>query len=173
MSTPVSTTRAEREEREVLVVRLTRALLAKGELALARAVHAERSDVRRTRRALACSRREVRFARALLERRTNLWLIRTSQHAFAGDFIVVDLSEPRVEERAALVLELKARTGVKFVSREMHQTRNARAAIAATARATGALVASAPYVVVVGDPDELLEGFLNRPSSPRPRGSRC
>src|SRR5690349_3063427 len=52
---------------------------------------------------------ELAFARALLARRTNLWLYRTSQRAFAGDFIVVDVSSPpsRVDSRRAFVIELK------------------------------------------------------------------
>jgi len=50
---------------------------------------------------------ELDFARALLARRTNLWLYRTSQRAFAGDFIVVDLSSPSAEARTVHLIELK------------------------------------------------------------------
>src|SRR5579862_2589567 len=92
---------------DLLVVRLTLPLLSRGELAVARAARASRTDMSRVRWALACSSRERRFARALLERRTNLWLFRTSQRAFGGDFLIVDASEPRIGSRPVLVLELK------------------------------------------------------------------
>jgi hypothetical protein len=50
---------------------------------------------------------EEGFARALLARHARLWLYRSNQRAFCGDFLVVDMSSPRPEGRRALVLELK------------------------------------------------------------------
>jgi hypothetical protein len=47
------------------------------------------------------------FARDLLRQRRNLWLWRTNQRARCGDFVVVDMSEPRPERRVARVIELK------------------------------------------------------------------
>lgn len=49
------------------------------------------------------------FARELLRSRRNLWLWRTNQRARCGDFVVVDMSEPRAERRVARVIELKTR----------------------------------------------------------------
>jgi hypothetical protein len=48
---------------------------------------------------------EVAFARALLARRTNLWLFRTNQRHFCGDFLAVDMSARR--DRRVHALELK------------------------------------------------------------------
>ncbi len=154
MSTRVST--KESSDDEVLVVRLTLGLLSTGALALARAARARRSDVRRVRRALACSSHEVRFVRELLRRHTNLWVFRTSQHESAGDFLVVDVSEPRISERRVVVMELKRGEPVRLVSATMHQVRKARAAVRAAACSSRALCAEATYEVFVGDPERFL-----------------
>ncbi|MCO5165283.1 MAG: hypothetical protein M9894_02800 [Planctomycetes bacterium] len=142
--------------RAPIVVRLTLPLLRRGDLALARAAGARRGDVAAVRRALACSGPERRFARALLERRTHLWLLRADQRAFAGDFVVVDLSPPRLERRAALVLELKQGASLVRAGSTRHQVQHAAAVVAAAARATGALAPAAPFEVLVGDPTALL-----------------
>jgi hypothetical protein len=49
---------------------------------------------------------ELAFARALAER-TQLWLFRANQRAFSGDFVVVDVSSPSADRRAAIVVDLK------------------------------------------------------------------
>lgn len=139
-----------------LVVRLTLPLLRRGELALARVAATRRADVAVARRVLACAGPERRFARALLERKANLWLLRSDQRAFGGDFVVVDCSPARVEDRAALVLELKQGAPVARAGPSRHQVRNASAVVAAAARATGALRPDAPFEVLLGDPDALL-----------------
>lgn len=56
---------------------------------------------------------ERRFAAALLERHARLWLFRTHQARFAGDFLAVDMSERRVERRRAYCFDLKR--GAKVV----------------------------------------------------------
>jgi hypothetical protein len=48
---------------------------------------------------------ELDFARELLLRRRNLWLYRTNQRHFCGDFVAIDMSAPR--DRRAYALELK------------------------------------------------------------------
>jgi len=48
---------------------------------------------------------EREFARALLGRRRNLWLYRTNQRHFCGDFIAIDMSARR--DRRVHALELK------------------------------------------------------------------
>lgn len=138
------------------VIRVTLALLRRGELALARAAAPRRADLGAVRRALACSGPELRFARALLGRKANLWLLRTDQRAFGGDFVVIDVSPPRVADRAALVLELKRGEQVRRAGATRHQVQNASAVLAAAARATGAISPGAPYEVLFGDPDALL-----------------
>jgi len=50
---------------------------------------------------------ELLFARALLAIQSRLWLYRTNQRAFAGDFVVVDLSSPVVARRPVYALDLK------------------------------------------------------------------
>jgi hypothetical protein len=142
------------------VVRLTLALLRRGELALARAAGPRRADLGAVRRALACNAPELRFARALLDRKANLWLLRTDQRAFGGDFVVIDVSPPRVTDRRALVLELKRGEQVRRVGATRHQVQNAAAVIAAAARATGAIAPDAPYDVLFGDPDGLFAFFV-------------
>lgn len=146
------------------VVRVTLALLRRGELALARELGPRRSELGAVRRAFACKAPELRFARALLDRKTNLWLLRTDQRSFGGDFVVIDVSPPRVADRTAQVLELKRGEQARQVGPNRHQLQNAAAVVAAAARATGAIAADASYEVLLGDPDELLEVLLRRTS---------
>jgi hypothetical protein len=141
---------------DVAVVRLTLALLRRGALALVRELDPPRKHVSPLRRAFACSGPEVRFARALLERHTNLWLLRTDQRAFSGDFVLIDLSSPRPEARATLVLELKCGEPARRVGAARHQVRNAALAVAAAARSTGAIPEDAPHDVWLGDAEALL-----------------
>lgn len=77
---------------------------------------------------------ELAFARALLARRTNLWLYRTSQRAFAGDFLVVDVSSPRLEARRATVIELKRGERVRHGRPSSVQLRNAPLALGELAK---------------------------------------
>src|SRR5688500_7667589 len=76
--------------------------------------------------ALKCD--ELAFARALLARRSNLWLYRTSQRAFAGDFLIVDLSHPSPSSRSVVVTELKRGERVRVGAPSSVQLRNAIAA---------------------------------------------
>lgn len=50
---------------------------------------------------------EARFARALARRHPALWLYRTDQQALAGDFLVVDMSEPQPARRRLWAVEVK------------------------------------------------------------------
>jgi hypothetical protein len=91
------------------------------------------------------------FCVALVARKTNLWLFRTNQRRFCGDFVVVDMSCPVPESRSVHLIDLKrgrplrlggGGAGIAF--------RNARAAVEEVARRTG---------VVLPDQDaELLTG---------------
>lgn len=75
---------------------------------------------------------ELDFARALAER-TNLWLFRVNQRAFAGDFVVVDVSSPDVTKRPAVALDLKrgGRVRVDRAGIQMQRTDRAIAELAA------------------------------------------
>lgn len=64
------------------------------------------------REMFALSGPELEFARALLDRRRNLWLYRSNQRHHCGDFLVVDMSAPR--RRRTYALELKAGEPVKL-----------------------------------------------------------
>lgn len=50
---------------------------------------------------------EERFARELLERATHLWLFRSNQRLFCGDFVVIDMSCPRPAGRKVVALDIK------------------------------------------------------------------
>ncbi len=56
---------------------------------------------------------EKRFARILLERKSNLWLFRTHQQRFCGDFVIVDMSDPDPEQRKVYALDLKQGASLK------------------------------------------------------------
>ncbi len=104
---------------------------------------------------------ELEFARELLTRRTNLWLYRTSQRAFAGDFIVVDLSSPNPAARPVSFIELKTAQAVKVVDNTLPtsvQLRNAPAALRELA-GTGVITdgEAHPHVrAIIGDRREVL-----------------
>ena len=57
------------------------------------------------REMFALSGPELALARLLLERRRNLWLYRTNQRHYCGDFIAIDMSAPR--DRRTYALEVK------------------------------------------------------------------
>jgi hypothetical protein len=133
-----------------LVLRLSRAALARRD-AVARlaATWQERSLF-----AFKCD--ELAFARALLARRTNLWLYRTSQRAFSGDFIVVDVSSPAPSARSVDVVELKRGDRVRIGEPSSVQLRNAPACLRELAR-TGVVAIDAPVRAITGDASGVLE----------------
>lgn len=47
------------------------------------------------------------FVKTMLARRSNVWLFRTNQRRWCGDFIAIDMSSSRRAERHAYVMELK------------------------------------------------------------------
>jgi len=51
---------------------------------------------------------ERAFARELLTRKRNLWLLRCNQLASIGDFLVVDMSSPSPARRRSFLVELKS-----------------------------------------------------------------
>lgn len=51
---------------------------------------------------------ERAFVKAVLSRRSNLWLFRTNQRRSCGDFVAIDMSSARRPDRRAYVMELKS-----------------------------------------------------------------
>ena len=103
-------------------------------------------------------RDELEFARALLERRTNLWLYRTSQRAFAGDFLVVDVSSPPAQagRRRVVVVELKRGDPLRVAQPTAVQLRNTPAAVRELAE-TGVVNEGCDVRAVIGDADAVLD----------------
>jgi len=132
-----------------LVLRIPRAALARRD-AVARLASTWQA---RSLFAFKCD--ELAFARALLERRTNLWLYRTSQRAFAGDFIVVDVSRPAPRARPVTVVELKRGEPVRVGRPSSVQLRNAPAALRELVGA-GVIAADAPVRAMTGDASGVL-----------------
>ncbi len=96
---------------------------------------------------------ELEFARGIAAR-TNLWVYRVNQRAFAGDFVVVDVSSPDVQRRPAVALDLKAGGRVRE-DRAGVQMRRTDRAIAALAE-RGVVATSCVPVHVVGDGQTVL-----------------
>jgi len=71
---------------------------------LSRAV---RGEVRQRVAAFRLHPRELQFAQAVLTLHTRLWLWRTNQRAFSGDFLLVDMSSPNPQRRPVWVVDLK------------------------------------------------------------------
>jgi hypothetical protein len=91
---------------------------------------------------------ELDFARALC-RRSNLWIWRVDQRAYGGDFLVVDVSSPRIDHRPVLALDLKRGRKV-VVDRPGVQMKDAAKSIAFIARA-GVVAPETPALYVTGD----------------------
>jgi hypothetical protein len=96
---------------------------------------------------------ELAFARALSDR-TQLWLFRVNQRAFAGDFVVVDVSAPCPERRPAIALDLKRGARVRE-GRPGIQMRHTDRALAALA-AQGLVAPSCAPLHAVGDRQSIL-----------------
>ncbi|MBX3207163.1 MAG: hypothetical protein KF764_19100 [Labilithrix sp.] len=127
-----------------LVLRLPRAALGR------RDVVARLAATWQARSLFAFKCDELAFARALLARRTNLWLYRTSQRAFAGDFIAVDVSSPAAASRPISVIELKRGEPVRVGLPSSVQLRNAPAALRELA-GTGVVSEGASVRAITGD----------------------
>ena len=92
---------------------------------------------------------ELELARVLLDRRRNLWLYRTNQRHFCGDFVAVDMSAPR--HRRTYALELKSGEPVR-VGVGGRQFAGLAGALAELAGVIGDGV----VITAQGDGDELL-----------------
>jgi len=146
--------------KETLFLRLPRAALARRDAV----VRLAEDDASRSNFALKSD--ELGFARALLERRSNFWLYRTSQRAFAGDFIVVDVSSPRRAARPVFALELKRGERVRHVGTTSIQLQNTHDVVAALA-ADGVVDAAVRAIGVQGDARAVLDYLVTTPQRSR------
>jgi len=133
-----------------ILLRLPRAQLARRDVV----ARLSPSHYEQTLFALKCD--ELEFARALLARRSNLWLYRTSQRAFAGDFVIVDLSYPSPASRSVVVTELKRGERVRVGAPTSVQLRNAGNAVRELAD-DGVVEADANVSAITGDARAVLE----------------
>jgi hypothetical protein len=136
-----------------LLLRLPRACLARRDIVHRLAA----TRIEESLFALKCD--ELEFARGLLARRSNLWLYRTSQRAFAGDFVIVDLSHPSPSSRTVVVTELKRGERVRVGAPSSVQLRNATAAVSELA-ARGIVDAGADVFAITGDARAVLDHLL-------------
>ncbi|NTX01386.1 MULTISPECIES: hypothetical protein [Myxococcus] len=100
---------------------------------------------------------EKPFARELLGRKPNLWVFRCDQRRFAGDFVVVDMAEPRPARRQVVVLDLKM--GAPLVlggGGAGVQLTHAQDAVEGVAARKGVIAPGTPYMLATGDKDVIL-----------------
>ncbi|MBL8719412.1 MAG: hypothetical protein JNL79_25720 [Myxococcales bacterium] len=141
-----------------LAIRLTRRTLARSDFfcALVQEVtRASRVDAAMAFHAFALKADEHAFARSLLARRTQLWLFRTNQRVFSGDFVAVDMSSPRPETRRAFVLELKRGMHLRVDAGAVGvQLRNAGLVLRSLSR-EGLFAEDATWSTLAGDANEI------------------
>jgi len=103
------------------------------------------------------------FARELLGKRTELWLFRSNQRAFCGDFLAIDMSSPVPARRRVYVIELKRgmppRLGGGAVGVQM---RNAAMAVRGLSAQRLVPEEDASYTTVSGDGSEIVSMFAKR-----------
>ena len=107
----------------------------------------------------------------LLEVQTHLWIYRCNQRRFCGDFIAVDMSEPRRGCRRVHPIELKQRAQLKIGSQHWQLTRF-RAALQEIATTTGAIEAAVPVTPLLGDSAAVAAFLVRSPDPPRGRPRR-
>jgi len=101
---------------------------------------------------------ERSFARRLVRRKPNLWLFRSNQRCFCGDFVVVDMSSPSPERRRVFVVDLKWGADLKLGGGgASNQFTNAALAVDQIARRTGVVEPGAEFTLVSGDKLAVLE----------------
>ena len=110
--------------------------------------------------AFAFKNDEQAFAKELLSRKTELWLFRSNQRAFAGDFVVVDVSSPDLARRRAYVLDLKHGAPLRLGGGGAGvQLKNAGRVVREVALRTGVLGESTEPDLVTGDAQGVLRYF--------------
>jgi hypothetical protein len=101
---------------------------------------------------------EEDFARALLARHGRLWLYRSNQRAFCGDFVIVDMSSPSPARRRAFVVDIKLGAPLRRGGGGAGvQLRNAADVVRHVGAAGAVLGDDAPWDIVTGDGARILE----------------
>jgi hypothetical protein len=154
-------------------LKLSRAALARRDIVrriVQRSRSVPRHAVAETAHAFAMTEDELFFARALLAVRSQLWLFRTHQRGFAGDFVVVNLSSPDPAYRLVFAVELKMGSRVRVHGGTPLQLRNAGLVVAHIAR-TGVIADSCAPEMLTGDARAVIEHLrAARHATWRPRG---
>jgi len=144
-----------------LFLKLTRRALDRRDeffASILRAVRPASADTAFAVHAFAFKNDEQGFARALLARRTEIWLFRANQRAFCGDFLLVDMSSPATSRRYAFVLELKLGAPLRVGGGGV-QLRNAGRAVRDLSRMQGRLGDEPRFEVLTGDGAAILRLF--------------
>jgi hypothetical protein len=109
-------------------IKLSRGALARRDVVrrvVQRSPLVSRRDVGMTTHAFELTQAELWFARVLLSVQSQLWLYRTHQRTFAGDFVVIDVSSPEPSRRPVFAVELKHGERVRVHDGTPLQLRNA------------------------------------------------
>lgn len=133
--------------------KLSRAALARRDVVrciVRRSSLVPRHAVAETTHAFALTEDELSFARTLLSLHSQMWLYRTHQRGFAGDFVVVDLSSPEPTRRRVFAVELKRGHHVRVHDGTPLQLRNASLVVSQIAR-TGVVDDDSPHANLTGD----------------------
>ncbi len=139
--------------------KLSRAALARRDIVrriVQRSPLVPRHAVTETTYAFAMTEDELSFARALLLVQSQMWLYRTHQRGFAGDFVVVDLSSPAPARRRVFAVELKRGQHVRIHEGTPLQLRNAGLVVSQIAR-TGVIDDDNPHSMLTGDSRAVVE----------------
>lgn len=136
-----------------IFLKLSRAALARRDIVrriVQRSRSVPRHAVAETTYAFAMTEDELSFARALLSVQSQLWLFRTHQRRFAGDFVVVNVSSPDPAHRPVFAVELKLGARVRVHDGTPLQLRNAGLVVTHIAR-TGVIADSCEPEMLTGD----------------------
>jgi len=142
-------------------LKLSRAALARRDIVrriVQRSPSVPRHAVAETTYAFAMTEDELSFARALLSVQSQLWLFRTHQRGFAGDFVVVDLSSPEPASRPVFAVELKLGARVRVHDGTPLQLRNAGFVVSQIGR-TGVIDDAREPEMLTGDSRAVVEYF--------------
>jgi len=136
------------------VLRISRTALERGDrlgALIGRRLRPAPATLARTVAAFAFKNDERRFALDLLRRRPQFWVFRSNQRAFCGDFVLVDMSCPRLDKRSALVVDLKRGAHLRAGRGVGAQLSRAARAVDEVARSSSALAVGAQFGLLIGD----------------------
>ena len=117
--------------------------------------------------AFALSQPERQFAKRLLERKRNVWLFRSNQRQFCGDFIAVDMSAGIARQQPVSVIELKLGAELRFGGGGAgNQLQRAGAAVTEIAVIEKVITSDVAVTLICGDGDAILEWISSPESAP-------